>query len=71
MGSRVLARAAVLVVLCMAGASHVVSAQNIYGSLVGNVTDSSGASIPGATVTATQTETNLTREVVTNEAGAY
>ena len=33
--------------------------------------DSSGGAIPGATVTATQTETNLTREVVTNESGAY
>ncbi len=71
MGSKALARVAVLAVLCTAVAGHVVSAQNIYGSLVGNVTDSSGASIPGATVTATQTETNLTREVVTNEAGAY
>ncbi len=71
MGSKALARAAVVAVLCTAVAGHVVSAQNIYGSLVGNVTDSSGASIPGATVTATQTETNLTREVVTNEAGAY
>ncbi len=42
-----------------------------YGSLVGNVTDTSGAFIPGATVTATHTGTNLTREVVTNENGAY
>ena len=47
------------------------AAQNVYGSLVGNVTDSSGGAIPGATVTATQTETNLTREVVTNASGAY
>src|SRR5687768_15930667 len=45
--------------------------QNVYGSLVGNVTDSSGGAIPGATVTATQTETNLTRETVTNASGAY
>ncbi len=35
------------------------AAQNIYGSLVGNVTDTSGGAIPGASVTATQTETNL------------
>ena len=47
------------------------AAQNIYGSLVGNVTDSSGAAVPGATVSATQTETNLTREVVSNASGAY
>ena len=47
------------------------SRTGVYGSLVGNVTDSSGGAFPGATVTATQTETNLTREVVTNASGAY
>jgi hypothetical protein len=36
---------------------------------VGNVSDSSGGTVPGATVTATQTETNLRRESVTNESG--
>ena len=30
-----------------------------------------GAALPGATVTITQRETNLTRDVVTNEAGGY
>ena len=54
-----------------ASAAHEAAAQNVYGSLVGNVTDSIGGAVPGATVTATQTETNLTREVVTNESGAY
>ena len=43
----------------------------MYGSLVGNVTDTTGGAIPGATVTATHTQTNLTREVVTNASGAY
>ncbi len=47
------------------------AAQNVYGSLVGNVTDISGGAIPGATVTATQTQTNLAREVITNGAGAF
>src|SRR5437762_11211126 len=47
------------------------SAQALYGSLTGNVTDTSGASIPGATVVATQAQSNLTREVVTSEIGAY
>ena len=46
-------------------------AQAVYGSLVGNVTDTTGGAIPGATVTATHTQTNLTREVVTNASGAY
>ena len=33
--------------------------QSLYGSLVGTVTDETGAAIPGATVTVTQAETNL------------
>jgi hypothetical protein len=65
------ARVALLAVLCTAMSAAHASAQNIYGTLVGNVTDSSGAAIPGATVTATQTETNLTREVISNATGAY
>jgi hypothetical protein len=46
-------------------------AQVLYGSIVGNVTDDSGAAVPGATVTITNTQTNLTRTAVTNETGAY
>src|SRR5215217_6688850 len=46
-------------------------AQVLYGSIVGNVQDTSGATLPGATVTITSQETNLTRTAVTNEAGAY
>src|SRR5207244_3709110 len=37
----------------------------------GTVTDQSGARLPGAEVTATQTETGLVRTVVTNETGSY
>jgi hypothetical protein len=47
------------------------SAQALYGSLVGNVTDETGAALPGATVTITQAETSLTRDLVTNETGSY
>ena len=46
-------------------------AQVLYGSIVGNVEDSSGATLPGATVTITSRETNLARSAVTNETGAY
>ena len=46
-------------------------AQVLYGSIVGNVEDSSGATLPGATVTITSQETILTRTAVTNETGAY
>src|SRR2546427_8698213 len=37
----------------------------------GTVTDQSGARLPGAEVTATQTETGVTRTVVSNETGTY
>lgn len=40
-------------------------------TLFGNVTDSTGASIPGATVVLTQTETNFTRTTKTNGQGEY
>ncbi len=46
-------------------------AQVLYGSIVGSVTDASGAAMPGATVTIEQTETKLTRELVTDASGAY
>ena len=46
-------------------------AQVLYGSLVGSVTDASGAAVPDANVKITQTETNETREVQTNVAGGY
>src|SRR5688500_4903897 len=46
------------------------SAQTL-GTITGEVKDSSGAIIPGATVTAQNTSTNATREGHSNEAGAY
>jgi hypothetical protein len=46
-------------------------AQVLYGGLVGTVRDSSGAAVPGATVTATNTNTGLVLEAVSNETGNY
>ena len=48
-----------------------VGAQSLYGTLVGNVTDETGAAIPGAAVTVTQRETNISREVTTNQTGSF
>jgi Carboxypeptidase regulatory-like domain/TonB dependent receptor-like, beta-barrel len=45
--------------------------QEITGSIRGTVFDPSGAGVPAATVTATQTETGFTRSVVTDGQGAY
>src|SRR6187549_3220965 len=48
-----------------------VAAQSLYGSLTGLVTDQTGAALPGASVTVTQAETNLSHDVVTNGTGNY
>src|SRR5471032_1015704 len=46
-------------------------AQQITGSIRGTVTDPSGAVVEGASVTARQTETGLSRTSTTDHAGAY
>src|SRR5436309_13089181 len=47
------------------------SAQTSDAVIVGIVTDPSGASVSGAQVTAVNTATGISRDVVTNETGAY
>ena len=46
-------------------------AQQTTATIVGNVTDSSGAVVTGATVTITNTATNTVRTTVTDAAGQY
>ena len=46
-------------------------AQTSNATVGGTVADSTGALIPGVTVTATNTGTNIANTVVTNESGAY
>lgn len=45
--------------------------QTTFGTITGSVTDATGAAIPGVTVTATHTETNVPATVTSNEAGVY
>ncbi len=45
--------------------------QAVYGSIFGTVTDSSGAAVPNATVTITNTGTNVSETTRTNESGNY
>jgi hypothetical protein len=47
------------------------TAQVLYGSVIGSVKDSSGAAIPGATVTITNKETSLTRDASTGDDGGF
>jgi hypothetical protein len=45
--------------------------QRITGTILGTVTDPTGAIIPGVTITVTHLETNLRQNTVTNESGYY
>jgi outer membrane receptor protein involved in Fe transport len=47
------------------------SAQALYGSIVGTVNDGSGAPVPGATVTASNSGTGLKLDVSTDGEGGY
>ena len=47
------------------------AAQVLYGSVVGNVSDESGAVVPGAAVKITNVGTGETRETMTNDAGTF
>ena len=60
-----------LAVIVVAPVAPRVTAQTLYGTLVGTVKDSSGAMVPGATVTVVQTETKNTRTATSNSEGAY
>jgi carboxypeptidase family protein len=60
---------AVAAALCLVPSSA--SAQAVTGTLLGNITDSSGGAVPGVTVTATEVQTNVARTAVTNESGFY
>ena len=59
---------ALVCLLFVPAATH---AQVATGTLLGNVTDSTGAAVPGATVTATNTGTGFTRTTTTDASGQY
>ncbi|MGH9384601.1 MAG: TonB-dependent receptor domain-containing protein, partial [Vicinamibacterales bacterium] len=46
-------------------------AQAVTGTLLGSVTDSAGLAIPGATVTITEVNTNITLRVVSSDSGNF
>ncbi|HQR40121.1 MAG TPA: carboxypeptidase-like regulatory domain-containing protein, partial [Blastocatellia bacterium] len=62
-----------LAILCIAAALALAPAvsADTTGTILGLVTDPQGAVIAGATVTARQTATNLTRVTKTDQSGAY
>ncbi|HKE57080.1 MAG TPA: carboxypeptidase-like regulatory domain-containing protein, partial [Pyrinomonadaceae bacterium] len=66
-----IARVKLILVLAMFSICSTVFGQAVNGSLLGTITDSNGAVLPGAKVTITEVNTNLSRSAVTNESGNY
>ncbi len=62
---------AVLALAVAIAAPRAAAAQAVYGSVGGTVSDTSGAVLPGVTVTITSLERKTVDSVVTNESGFY
>ena len=60
----------VLVVLFLS-ASMPIYSQAVNGTLVGTVSDSSGATVPNAKVTLAETNTGVSRNSTSNDSGNY
>ncbi len=63
---RLLAAFAFLLVASLPG-----SAQDASGKITGIVTDQTGATVPNAQVTVTNTATNINQQITTNKDGFY
>src|SRR5438876_9069104 len=60
-------RNGVILLLC----TSILEAQGVRATIVGRVTDDSGAVVPGAKITITNVGTNESRSVTVNDAGEY
>jgi len=63
--------ACLIALLAMLTMPRTGQAQVLYGSLTGNVTDSSGAAVPGARVEALNVNTSVARQVTADDRGVY
>ena len=61
----------ILAVVCLFFLVEGAKGQTLKATIVGVVTDGTGAVIPGAEVTAVQTGTNFARKTITNDQGSY
>jgi hypothetical protein len=68
MGRRIAAFVCALLVFAVPAVIH---GQAVKGALLGNITDEGGLAVPGATVTITETSTNISYNTLTNESGNY
>src|SRR3954469_4058608 len=58
-------------IVVMSAAHPLAQSQAINGTIEGTITDQSGGTLPGVSVTVTNVDTGDTRVVVSNEAGVY
>ena len=63
--------AASLLILAFGLVSPMANAQVLYGSIVGTVTDQTGAMLPKAAVKATNPQTGESRDVTTDDEGRF
>src|SRR5713101_953248 len=63
--------ATAIVVLIALGTTGLVLAQTSTATILGVVRDTSGALIPGVSITVKHTESGLTRTVISSERGGY
>ena len=61
----------IVMMFALLGAASLSSAQDFRGGITGRITDTSGARMPGVTVTATNTATNVASSTTTNSDGDY
>src|ERR1700680_3213279 len=61
----------IAVLLALVAASIQLPAQTSLGTILGNITDESGAAVPRVAVTITNEATSAPRTVTTSEAGSY
>ncbi len=65
-------RLSLLTLLCLFAISAIpAAAQVLYGTLTGTVEDQSGATVPNAKITLTNTQTGLIREIAADSTGRY
>lgn len=60
-----------IVAICMAASSAFAQTSTTTGNIVGVITDNTNSALPGVTVTATNQNTGLTRNAVTDSDGSY
>ncbi len=71
MKSQFLAALALVLMGALGGAIHPALAQTPFGTILGTVTDSTGAVLPGAAITVTHVSTKIKYETVTDDVGNY